>query len=206
MKFHLEEKPQPTNTRCPKSSNTFRIAGTKPKVPLSRYGKYTPLAGLKTEIFAVVSQDLPEPKKIRPLTRGMIDESHYCRYHKEYRHTLEKCVHLVDAYQALIDRGAPSIQRFIKRDGVQINNVGPPAHEARPNNPRNVINTISGGPTLAGTSNRARKAYARAASADIFLVDLRPAKMRRLVPKPIIFIDEDGEGLIYPMTQSSLQP
>nr|XP_004301973.2 PREDICTED: uncharacterized protein LOC101291635 [Fragaria vesca subsp. vesca] len=189
----------PTNEyKKPKPSNTPGNARTKPKVPLSRYGKYTPLAGSKTEIFAVVSRDLPEPKKIRPPTRGRIDESHYCRYHREYGHTLEKCVHLADAYQALIDRGAPSIQRFIKRDGDQTGDARPAGQETRPNNPRAVINTISGGPTLAGTSNRAHKAYARAANADIFLVDSRPAKMRRLVPEPITFTDEDGEGLIYP--------
>ncbi|XP_024164092.1 uncharacterized protein LOC112171089 [Rosa chinensis] len=124
--------------------------------------------------------------------RGRIDESHYCKYHREYRHSLEKCVHLADAYQALIDRGAPSIQRFIKKEGNQAGNPRPVGQEARPNNPRTVINTIS------GNSNRSRKAYARSINADIFSVDARPTKMRRLVPEPITFTDEDGEGLIYP--------
>ncbi|KAK9950596.1 hypothetical protein M0R45_006080 [Rubus argutus] len=173
-------------------------AETKPKVPLSRYGKYTPLVGSKSEIFAVVSRDLPEPKKIRPPTKGRIDESLYCRYHREYGHTLEKCVHLADAYQALIDKGAPSIQHFIKRDGNQIGILWPADQVARPDNPRTVIHTISGGPTLAGSSKKSRKAYARSINTDVFLVVARPTKARRLMPEPIIFTDEDGEGLVYP--------
>ncbi|KAK9950797.1 hypothetical protein M0R45_006266 [Rubus argutus] len=130
--------------------------------------------------------------------KGRMDESLYCRYHREYKHTLEKCVHLVDAYQALINKGAPSIQRFIKRDGNQAGNSRLVIQEERPDNPRAIIHTISGGLTLAGSSNRAQKAYARVITADILSIDAMPSKVRRLMKEPIIFTDEDGEGLVYP--------
>ncbi|XP_016652308.1 PREDICTED: uncharacterized protein LOC107881855 [Prunus mume] len=63
-----------------------------------------------------------------------------------------------------------------------------------------MINTISGGPTLAGLSNRSMKQYVRAAHCpQVFgIEDDRCRKLPKVGWEPITFCEEDEEGIIYP--------
>ncbi|CAL2254891.1 unnamed protein product [Prunus armeniaca] len=63
-----------------------------------------------------------------------------------------------------------------------------------------MINTISGGPTLAGPSNRSMKQYVRAAHCpQVFgIEDDRCRKLPKVGWEPITFCEEEEEGIIYP--------
>lgn len=63
-----------------------------------------------------------------------------------------------------------------------------------------MISTISGGPTLAGTSNRSRKQHARAAQyPQVFGIESnRHTKMPKVRWEPITFRNEEEEGILYP--------
>ncbi|CAL8990140.1 unnamed protein product, partial [Prunus brigantina] len=64
----------------------------------------------------------------------------------------------------------------------------------------NMISTISGGPTLAGPSNRSVKQYVRAAHyPQVFGIESdRHRKFAKVGWEPITFSEEDEEGIIYP--------
>ncbi|XP_052291856.1 uncharacterized protein LOC127900699 [Citrus sinensis] len=61
------------------------------------------------------------------------------------------------------------------------------------------VRVIAGGPTLAGDSNRSRKNYAKYAmtSKEVFF-NTPAAKRVRVRQVPIIWTDEDEEGILYP--------
>ncbi|CAL8083096.1 unnamed protein product [Prunus armeniaca] len=63
-----------------------------------------------------------------------------------------------------------------------------------------MISTISGGPTLAGPSNRSMKQYVRAAHhPQVFgIEDDRCRKVPKVGWEPIIFCEEEEEGIVYP--------
>ncbi|KAH9715068.1 hypothetical protein KPL71_020894 [Citrus sinensis] len=61
------------------------------------------------------------------------------------------------------------------------------------------VRVIAGGPTLAGDSNRSRKNYARyAMTSKEVLLNTPAAKRVRVRQVPIMWTDEDEEGILYP--------
>ncbi|KAH9727588.1 Ribonuclease H [Citrus sinensis] len=61
------------------------------------------------------------------------------------------------------------------------------------------VRVIAGGPTLAGDSNRSRKNYARyAMTSKEVLLNTPAAKRARVRQVPIMWTDEDEEGILYP--------
>ncbi|XP_024037618.1 uncharacterized protein LOC112097221 [Citrus clementina] len=61
------------------------------------------------------------------------------------------------------------------------------------------IRVIAGGPTLAGDSNRARKNYRRyAMTSKEVLFNLPVAKRTKVRQVPIMWTDDDEEGILYP--------
>ncbi|CAL2237457.1 unnamed protein product [Prunus armeniaca] len=63
-----------------------------------------------------------------------------------------------------------------------------------------MISTISGGPTLAGSSNRSVKQYMRSAHyPQIFGIEVnRHHKVSKVGWEPITFYEEEEEGILYP--------
>ena len=67
------------------------------------------------------------------------------------------------------------------------------------NHEQPIVRVIAGGPTLAGDSNRLRKNYARygITSKEVFF-NTPAAKRVRVRQVPIMWTDEDEEGILYP--------
>ena len=64
---------------------------------------------------------------------------------------------------------------------------------------QSIVRVIVGGPLLAGDSNRSRKSYARYAitSKEVFF-NTPAAKRVKIRQVPIMWTDEDEEGILYP--------
>ncbi|CAL9007786.1 unnamed protein product [Prunus brigantina] len=92
----------------------------------------------------------PNRKPNRQDTR---ETGKFCRYHQQSSHNTEDCISLRKIVERLIREG--KLDQYIAR----------PQQAPAPNANRqiNMINTIRGGPTLAGPSNRSVKQYVRAA-------------------------------------------
>ncbi|CAB4278500.1 unnamed protein product [Prunus armeniaca] len=120
----------------------------------SRFDNYTPLNTNRQEVFFHIQTKLPRPRPLR-FSKGRKDPNPYCRYHHENGHTTDQCYELQDEIEAIIRRGR--LSQFVgeKKQAEQHDNI--------PDKPPRVtkdINVISGGETLAGHSNKARKVYA----------------------------------------------
>ncbi|XP_021827212.1 uncharacterized protein LOC110767855 [Prunus avium] len=169
----------------------------------NRYTNYTPLNRTKGEIFAVIAEELPTPRRSKYPYRGRRDESKYCRYHRDHGHHTDDCYQLKEEIEALIRRGR--LQQYVAGKAVPIEPVTSQEVDPPPAATRMTIATISGGPTLAGDSNRAIKSYARTAirvptEAMSVGTTERPPKMSRITCEPVSFTEEDQFGLHFPHT------
>ncbi|KAH7850919.1 hypothetical protein Vadar_004634 [Vaccinium darrowii] len=145
--------------------------------------------------------DLEWPRKLRsdPSKRP---KDKWCRFHRDHGHTTDDCIDLKQQIEGLIQRGR--LRRFVK-------NQKPPRRDERPRNNQNkdqIQNTsigeivvIHGGPGARGDSNKSRKAHLRKLGqmkpVKVNLVE-RPSKLANLGRPPIIFSEEDEEGISYP--------
>lgn len=117
----------------------------------------------------------------------------FCCFHQFNAHDTESCIALRNIIEGLIREG--------KLD-VYIHNPPPP-----PNPPKrqiNMISTISGDPTLAGTSNNSIKHYVLSSYAhQVFSIEHgRMPKASRSGWPPITFNEEEEHGVIYPYDDS----
>ena len=123
------------------------------------------------------------------------NKSLYCRFHKDTGHDTDDCRQLKDEVEFLIRRG--KLSKFTK-DGEgrkdYDNRRRDYEDKDRKSQPRGpVINVISGGPTVAGTTSNSRKAYAREV---MHIMGEVPKKARTEVP--IVFDDSDLDGVKFP--------
>jgi hypothetical protein len=91
-------------------------AARESKRPSGHFTEYTPLAMSREKILAeIVVADLAEvgikPPKAPSQERKVIDKTKYCRFHKCHGHTIDDCIHLKDAIELLIQRGATQTVR-----------------------------------------------------------------------------------------------
>ncbi|CAL2238414.1 unnamed protein product [Prunus armeniaca] len=118
------------------------------------------------------------------------DTGKFCRYHQQNSHNTEDCISLRKIVKRLI------------REGKLDHHIAKPPQASAPNANRqiNMISTISGGPTLAGPSNRSMKQYVCAAHyPQVFgIEDDRCRKVLKVGWEPITFCEEEEEGIIYP--------
>ncbi|CAL9024966.1 unnamed protein product [Prunus brigantina] len=133
---------------------------------------------------------IPKPANRKPNRQDNRDTGKFCRYHQQNSHNTEDCISLRKIAECLIREG--KLDQYIARPQQA------PAPNA--NQQINMISTISGGPTLAGPSNRSVKQYVRAAHyPQVFGIKAdRHRKFAKVGWEPITFSEEEEEGIIYP--------
>ncbi|CAL8994500.1 unnamed protein product [Prunus brigantina] len=153
-----------------------------------KYGRNehrAPLPNLMNE-----HEQIPKPTNRKPNRQDNRDTGKFCRYHQQNSHNTEDCISLRKIVERLIREG--KLDQYIAR----------PQQAPAPNANRqiNMISTISGGPTLAGPSNRSVKQYVRAAHyPQVFGIESdRHRKFTKVGWEPITFSEEEEEGIIYP--------
>ncbi|CAA0809129.1 Unknown protein, partial [Striga hermonthica] len=189
-----------------------------------RYHTFTPLRKDMTEVLEAMEQKMPSEDVTWPKTRftGPIRPRSdiYCRFHRDYGHTMENCRHLKDEIERLIRAGY--LKEFVYHDRVKgkgrrrcredseersDRDEDGDGRDGRGKNPRRdgdkggnggeapmkrgTIYMISGGLTD-GDSNRARKEHARAVKRKREEVGIT-ARMQ-----VISFKAEDAEGVVLP--------
>ncbi|XP_074346876.1 uncharacterized protein LOC141685686 [Apium graveolens] len=139
----------------------------------------------------------PKPLRGDPEKR---DKSRYCRLHKDVGHDTDDCRQLKDEIEYLIRRG--KFGRFTNGEeaGGQKRDNDRRDDDRRGNdryrNPQargSVINMISAGPTIAGTTRNSRKAYAR----EMMSIVEEPSKSSKS-EMMLEFGDPDLEVLEFP--------
>ncbi|XP_052300414.1 uncharacterized protein LOC127903754 [Citrus sinensis] len=163
------------------------------------YGRYTPLKMPLDEVYEAIKGrgllHLPTPITKLPNRR---DRGRYCKFHGTHGHTTAECRDLKTQVEDLVrnryldefmDGTFPMVATM--DEGEQSDGIlrrEPPA-----------ARVIAGGPTLAGDSNRSRKNYARyAMTSKEILFNTPAAKRARVRQVPIMWTDEDEEGILYP--------
>ncbi|CAL8168856.1 unnamed protein product [Prunus armeniaca] len=122
-----------------------------PFTPKPRFEVFTTLNTTYKNVLVHEAPIIPKPPSRRPGSKPMPNTGVFCRFHQFGGHDTESCVSLHNIIEGLIREG--------KLDKC-VHHLPPP-----PPNPHqrqiNMISTISGGPTLAGTSNNSIKHYVR---------------------------------------------
>ncbi|XP_074336969.1 uncharacterized protein LOC141674145 [Apium graveolens] len=174
-----------------------------------RFAEYARLNAPRSQILMEIEKDKdfkwPKPLRGDPEKR---DKSRYCRFHKGVGHDTNDCRQLNDEIEYLIRRG--KFRRFTKGEeaGGQKRDNDRRDDDRRGNDrdrnlqPRGpVINMISGGPTVDGTTRNSRKAYAR----EVINIVREPSK-RSMSEMTLEFGDPDLEGLKFPQDDPLLTP
>ncbi|XP_020419522.1 uncharacterized protein LOC109949179 [Prunus persica] len=148
---------------------------------------------LNTTYEAVLMNEqeiIPKPNLRRPNRQDNRDTGKFCRYHQHNSHNTEDCISLRKIVERLIREG--KLDQYIARQ--------PPAPVPNTTRQINMISTISGGPTIAGMSNRSMKQYVRAAQfPQVFGIEVnRHHKTPKVHWEPITFCEEEEEGILYP--------
>ncbi|KAJ4715113.1 Retrotransposon gag domain-containing protein [Melia azedarach] len=130
---------------------------------------YHPLNTTREQVFYAIRDKgllTRPPKLITPL--GKRNLKRYCDFHEEYGHSTADCFNLREQIQNLINNGY--LKEFLlevrgKAQAVRQAGESSGGDQGQPGSQvtkdKDFISTISGGPTLAGDSRRARKAHAR---------------------------------------------
>ncbi|XP_074324003.1 uncharacterized protein LOC141660923 [Apium graveolens] len=165
------------------------------------FAEYARLNAPRSQILMEIEKDKnfkwPKPLRGDPEKR---DKNRYCRYHKDVGHDTDDCRQLKDEIKYLFRRG--KFGRFTKgeeaegqkRDNDRRDDDRRGNDRDRNPQPRGpVINMISGGPTVAGTTGNSRKAYTR----EVMSIVGEPSK-RSKSEMTLEFGDPDLEGLKFP--------
>ncbi|CAL8174614.1 unnamed protein product [Prunus armeniaca] len=113
----------------------------------------------------------------------------FCRFHQFSGHDTESYVALRNIIEGLIRKG--KLDKYV-------HNLPPPPNPHQ--RQINMISTISGGPTMAGTSNNSIKHYVRSTYAhQVFSAEKgRLSKTHKSGWAPITFCEEEEHGVILP--------
>ncbi|XP_016651080.1 PREDICTED: uncharacterized protein LOC107881572 [Prunus mume] len=133
---------------------------------------------------------IPKPNHRKPNRQDNRDTGKFCQYHQHNSHNTEECISVRKIIERLIREG--KLDQYIARpSSAPVPNV---------NRQINVVNTISGGPTLAGSSNRSVKQYVRTAHyPQVFGIEVnRHHRVRKVGWEPITFSENEEKGIIYP--------
>ncbi|XP_021813076.1 uncharacterized protein LOC110756013 [Prunus avium] len=164
------------------------------RAPLPAHNQGTEVFTLLNASYEAVlmneNEIIPKPAFRKPSRQDSRDTEKFCRYHQQNNHNTEDCISLRKIVERLIWEG--KLDQYITR----------PQQAPVPNANRqiNMISTISGGPTLAGASNRSRKQYVRAAQYPqvLGIESNRHTKMPKVCWEPITFSEEEEEGILFP--------
>lgn len=164
------------------------------------YRQYTPLKVPMEELYERIKGRgllYPPAPITKPAHRR--DKSRFCKFHDTHDHTISQCRDLKIQVEDLVrnryldeyvDKVSPVIEsQYTRNEGGERG-----LEREQP-----TIRVIAGGPTLAGDSNRARKNYGKyAMTSKEVLFNLPAAKKAKLRQVPIMWTDDDEEGILYP--------
>ena len=161
----------PTRRTPPRATPPQREV-TRISIEEDWYNHYTPLnASQETVYLAIQDKGLlrkPDPIKVPADQRNRYK---YCDFHEDVGHNTFECYSLRNQIESLVRGGL--LTEFLQqvRDSIKMGNEVQKemrdAEERRKDEGKDlmqqihVVHTISGGPTLAGTSNNSRKNHAR---------------------------------------------
>ncbi|XP_021805812.1 uncharacterized protein LOC110749919 [Prunus avium] len=174
--------------------NKSRYGRDNYRAPLPAHNQGTEVFTLLNTSYEAVLRNeneiIPKPAFRKPSREDGRDTGKFCRYHQQNSHNTKDCISLRKIVERLIREG--KLDQYIAR----------PQQAPVPNATRqiNMISTISGGPTLAGASNRSIKQHFRAAQYPqvLGIESSRHTKMLKVRWEPITFSEEEEEGIIYP--------
>ncbi|XP_052297148.1 uncharacterized protein LOC127902324 [Citrus sinensis] len=127
------------------------------------------------------------------------DKNRFCKFHDTHGHTISQCRDLKIQVEDLVrnrylDEYVDGVSPVIESEYIRDEGVERSLEREQP-----TIRVIAGGPTLAGDSNRARKNYGRYAMAGKeVLLNLPAAKRAKVRQVPIMWTEDDEEGILYP--------
>ena len=165
----------------------------------STYKQYTPLKISREELYEKIEgQSLIYPPA--PVTKPAHkrDQGRFCKFYDTHGHIICQCRDLKNQVEDLVRRYLDEyIDGAFPIMGSQYMPGG--GTERNLEREQSVIRVIAGGPTMAGDSNRARKNYERYAltSKEVFF-NLPTAKKAKVRQVPIMWTDDDEEGVLYP--------
>ncbi|KAK1403849.1 hypothetical protein POM88_003454 [Heracleum sosnowskyi] len=137
--------------------------------------KFTKLNTDKATILAILKTE-PDYRPPRPMKPGRPPSSRYCEYHEDTGHTTDSYFQLSLFIESKIRRG--QLVHFID------DTSHPPlqSHDLD-----RVIDVITGGHSVGGTSNNSKKSYAR----EVFSINPEAPKKPRHNPTPVISFSYD---------------
>ncbi|CAL2255799.1 unnamed protein product [Prunus armeniaca] len=176
---------QPSGSNPPRTSDRAPL----PFTPKSRFEVFTTLNTTYENVLMHEAPMIPKHPSKRLSNKPMPNTSVFCHFHQFSGHDTKSCVALRNIIEGLIHE--EKLDKYV--------------HNLPPSpNPHqrqiNMISTISGGPTLAGTSNNSIKHYVRSSYAyQVFSTKKgRLPKMPKLGWAPITFCEEEECGVIHP--------
>ena len=163
------------------------------------YERYTSLKMPLDEVYeSIKDRELLYLMALITKLPSMRDRGCYCKFHITHGHTTTECRDLKIQVEDLMRNrylnefiDVNFLMVALTCEGEQGNrNL---SHE------QPIVRVIAEGPTLAGDSNRSRKNYARYAMTckDVFF-NTPAAERARVRQVPIMWTDEDEEGILYP--------
>ena len=166
----------------------------------SAYRQYTPLKVSMEELYErIEGRGLLYPPAPVAKPAHKCDKSKFCKFHNTHGHTINQCRDLKTQVEDLVrnrylDEHVDGISPIIESQYTRDEGVERSLEREQP-----IIRVIAGGPTLAGDLNRVRKNYGRYAmtSKDV-LFNLPAAKRAKMRQVPIMWTEDDEEGVLYP--------
>lgn len=164
------------------------------------YRQYTPLKISMEELYERIEGRgllYPPAPITKPAHRR--DKNIFCKFHDTHGHTIDQCRDLKIQVEDLVrnrylDEYVEGVSPIIESQYTRDEEVQRGLGGEQP-----TIHVIAGGPTLAGDSNRARKNYGRyAITGKEVLLNLPAAKKAKVRQVPIMWTEDDEEGILYP--------
>ncbi|CAL2251411.1 unnamed protein product [Prunus armeniaca] len=158
-----------------------------PFSPKPRFEVFTTLNTTYENVLVHEAPIIPQPPSRKPGSKPMPNTGVFCRFHQFGGHDTESCVALRNIIEGLIREG--KLDKYV-------HNLPPNPHQRQ----INMISTISGGPTMAGTSNNSIKHYVRFTYAhQVFSTEQgRLPKTQKTGWASITFCEEEERGVILP--------
>ena len=172
-----------------------------------KFTNYTALKACRADEYLASYEDVPYrgPPPLKG-EKGKDDINKYCRFHDDYGHETNECMHLKDEIEFLLRSGKLRKFKAPKEGGRGDHNPRFKKQRSPPMEPTLVdftIDTIFGGSYLAGESSKSGEKYARTkhkvTTADNCM-SVEEKSSRRQGEEAVSFTEEDSKHVRYPHT------